>query len=802
MNIAKLRAFLMGTIAASALATPVLAQESPPPSSSAPGTNAAGPVDDIVVTARRRSETTMAVPVAVSAIDSSTLAARGITNLDAIARVSPQLIVGASSGSFQGGEIVLRGITGGGANSFGDQGVAFVIDGVQVGRSTPRLLSTFDLAGVAVYKGPQALYYGKNSPGGIIKLDTADPGTDFEALLRLGYEVNARELRGEGAISFPITSDFGVRVAAFASDMDGWSKNTASTGFAMSRNGDRAPGTSERGGRLTLKFDNGDVTARLKVAHAFTKSLGTAANTQRIYCPVFPDPWAPQDDCKANNTTTNINLGTSFTQFDPIYGDGDTYLRVYNTLAGFNLDANLSDTLALSSTTGYYNAAIRGVDAITRNDGSAPEAVLPVVNWIDIGEFSQELRLTSNFDGPLNFMVGGYYQHQSLRNRASAQFGLTGALLGRTTPLVLFPAVDVRQKTDAISGFGSLTYELSPTLELTGGLRYSHEKKDYSARRRLNGTLPGGITYQAGDDVPTVVPTRSFSNVSPEATITYRPSPRLTIYGGWKRGFLSGGFNASGTGTGVALIPDRSYDQEIVQGFEGGLKALFLDNALRINLAAYTYDIKGLQVTSTSQQGLQVIGNAATARSSGAELDGSFKITPEFQLTGAIGYNDAHYTNYTTSPCYTGQTPAQGCDGQFLGGRFTTQNLTGRPLVRAPKWSGSAGASYEKKLSSGQTVSFDAGANYSSGFFADALNSPRSFQKGYWLLDASARFKPVDNVEIAFIGRNLTNKYYFTRSTDTPLNGGGTGTAAGVPASVNAYVSRGRELTLRATFTY
>ena len=232
-------------------------------------------------------------------------------------------------------------------------------------------------------------------------------------------------------------------------------------------------------------------------------------------------------------------------------------------------------------------------------------------------------------------MVGGYYQDQKLSY-------LVAADVNALNPIALNPPVRLNQDGTALSGFGSVSLKPIATIEISGGARYSYEKKDISFFRVYPGTLSaaaGASSFVAGQQVPTTRPERTFHNVSPEATITWRPDRRLTAYFGWKRGFISGGFNGTSSGTAVATIGDFSYNQEVVEGFEGGLKATALDGALRFNLAAFSYKIKGLQGVSTSPfpPFASSITNAADATTKGVEADANWR-TPlaGLSLRGAL----------------------------------------------------------------------------------------------------------------------------------------------------------------------
>lgn len=810
-------------LAGAAASMPVSAASAQDAAAVPPEAESADQGDEIIVTARRRDETLQSVPVTVSAVTGEALETRGITNLEGFARVVPQLFLANSSGSIQGGAIGLRGISAGDGNGFGDQAVAFNIDGVQVARATPRTLSEFDLKQIQVMKGPQALYFGKNSPGGVIAITTADPGDDLEAGGKLAYEFEAREWRGDGFVSVPLENGFGIRLAVSAARMRGWSENITTPGTIYSGTSDYAPRTREFNGRITLKYDDGGpFTARFKFGYGTIRNNGPAANGQRVYCPLGTPQLGGPDDCTADDRVVRASLGprlgtggvntvTGGTIVGvPVYGDGEPYSRQRQYLSGLELRYDLSDTISLASTTGFYKSRynmldnFNGADATAVFNPASPAALAGVFfsyAYLGIREVSQELRLSSDFDGPVNFMIGGYYQDQKVVTHTAA-----GA--NALNPIQLFPPAEIQQKGTAYSGFGSVSYKPVEEIELSGGVRYSHEKKEFSLFRLYPGALSaaaGGTTFVAGQQVPTTVPERSFHNWSPEATVAWRPNGQITVFASWKRGFLSGGYNAGGTGTGVALIPDRSYDQQVVEGFEGGVKSTLLDGRLRLNLAAYSYDIKGLQVTAVlpGPPPVQVINNAATAKSSGFEVDANFRVAPGIELRSGISYNDAHYTRFTTSPCWGGQTITLGCNATpNAAGAFTTQDLSGDPLVRAPKWAGYVGAGYDAELANGDSLGFAIDANYTSGFFTESLNAPGGRQDSYWLLDASARYKLSNGIEFALIGRNLTNEYYFQRSTAAPFTGGASGVATSFEPDQLAAVSRGREIRVQASFRF
>lgn len=730
---------------------------------------------DIIVTARRRDEAASRAPVTLSAIGAEQLTAQAIVGLAEIARVVPQLVVGNSQ-SVQGGSITLRGIGSSESNPFADQAVSFSIDGVQIARATVQRMAQMDLAQVAVYKGPQALFFGKNSPAGVVDIHTADPTSRFDSKISGAYDFEGREWRGEGYVSGPLTDTLGARLALYGSKMDGNVRNVAPVDPVLGKVRDRAIHDREFASRLTLKFEPSDAfDARLKVSYSRLKTGGPAENQQLIDCPSGRGALAPQDDCRVDFKVVHPNLGPRFAAIDPRYGDGIPFLTQSQWLASLEANYALSDVLKLTSTTGFYDSSTKYRD--TLNSATLRANMLANYQEFKDREFSEELRLSSDFDGPVNFIVGGYYQHSKL-------YDVFIAARNADVPVVVANYNNAAtQKADAYSVFAQVGWDIVPTLELSVGGRYSYEKK----------RLAGEVFYKP---VATAVPSRSFDDFSPEATLTWRPDDDVTLYGSYKRGFLSGGFNVSA----VDLTQDRSYDQQTIKGPELGIKTVLFDRKLRLNAAVYDYDLRGLQVQS--QVGItQVVTNAGKASVRGGEFDVDWT-TPVDGLTvnAAFAYNRARYDVYTAS-CYAGQTVAMGCNvNPAANGVFRAQDLKGQPLARAPEVIMSGGFDYKAAVSERLTAGLNARAAYSSSYYANPSLQAASRQNSYWLLDAGVNVADRSGAwELALIGRNLTDELYISRANDVTFTGSGTGTPAGVLADVSAVPSRGRQIMLRLT---
>lgn len=797
-------------------ALPAAAQDTAPAAAAQDQTATSADTNgEIVVTARRRDETSIAIPVAVTALDQAMIERQNITSLADLAKLVPGLKVGEVSGGV-GGTIVLRGVgTTAGSNASFEQTVSTNIDGIQLSRGNALRLGQIDMQTIEILKGPQALFFGKNSPAGVISIKTADPGDHFEITSRIGYELNAQEMRADLVVSSPISGTLGARVALSTSLMDGWRENLA--GVAMANANAIRPGAvagfQPRGpeqefyfGRATLVWNpSASFNARGKFTYAKIDGIGyqQGGGFQRIYCPNGAPFQANQaaalnggvanpalaaalgvDNCVADGKYANGFINPAFLAASPI-GRNDprgagNYLQMLGSL---EMNFHPSDTLTLTSVSGYVKQKEFRYDTYS-NAPSDAVAALDFYGNTRYRQWSQELRLLSNFDGPIDFLIGGYFDKTRL--------------VTNTVPLVNGPVFDQQIDGEAYSGFGQLIWNVTGQVELAGGARATHEKRSILVTR--NGIVQPLLITDAG-----------FDNVSPEATITYRPTQHFTLYGAYKQGFKSGGFAAPLTG-GAALVapgPNYLYNPEKVRGFEVGVKALTLDGQLRVNTAAFIYDYSDLQVNSLdNSSGIAVIRvtNAAAAKVKGVE--GDFVFRPRslrgFDLHGAVAYNHADYTDFLAT-CYIGQTVAMGCN-QNPGptGAFRSQQLGGHPLVNAPRWNGSVGFNLERGLgASGLSIGLGGDAVYKSEYNPHPELAPGALQRGVTFLNGNVRlFDPDGKWEVSVIGRNLTDRY----RVDVASNAGQTGLAArtgttldGGLADLNGNVNRGREILLQLT---
>lgn len=805
-NIATIRGAFLATSALSlCCAAPTHAQAQA--ASQAATDDGAAVASEIVVTARGRTERLLQTPVAATAVSGAQLTTQGINQTSELAALVPALTIDAS-GAGSGGTIALRGISTSASQAGFDQAVSIAVDGVQIGRAQVLHMGLFDLDQIEVLKGPQALFFGKNSPGGVISLRTAGPTAQLEGYVRGGYEFVGDEYKIESAISGPITESLGARLAVSYRNLDGYLRNNRKTPLTAAENpifgpldggpspaGHQRPGDKELIGRLTLAYApaGGDFDATLKLSGGRFRSdgpnpsqvvnCGGAATPILVFGPTtVPDP---NGDCKADFRYTASGFSDTKISRWPL-AKNLPYAKIDSYLAALSMNYHLRDDLTLASTTGYFSLNSKNFD----NYDATVYAQIGAAEQERYRSFSQELRMISDFEGPLNFILGGFYQHTNLFFFDASQIApgadngsVSGAANAGKYHSWERPG---RTRGNTYSAFGQLRWDIVDTLELAGGVRYTREVKNSTiGHTYVNSSvaallLPVGTNYSSKFE---------GSNWSPEATLTYKPTRDLTFYGGYRTGYKSGGFGLTTVLTRNTTAASLTYEPEKIKGFEIGAKGHVIDRLLTFNLSAYTYRYSDLQVSQFDGATLSFrVTNAGAARVKGVEVELESKPAEGLTLNANANYNSAKYLRFSTL-CYNTQTVAQGC----VGG---SQNLAGERLNQAPLWTGGAGFDYVTPVANDWKFGVAGNVRLTSKYHTQASNDPRSDQGAYQTFDGSIRLtSPGERYNIALIGRNLSNEKYFNVTQSKP----GSGT---VFDQIMAVVQRGRQVELELTVRY
>jgi iron complex outermembrane receptor protein len=765
-------------------------------------------LDEVIVTARRRDERLIDAPVAITAMGGKALEAYSVTRVSDLATMVPSLIAGkAASGS--SASIFLRGVGSTALSAGFDQSVSFVMDGLPMSRGRELSLPQFDVQRVEVLKGPQALFYGKNTTGGLISIVTNGPTATPEAGVKAGYGFKARERYVEGYVSGPLADTLRGRLAGRYSKSDGAFTNSAAEtytdplGMQRHRNAKRRGGQEVFSLRGALDWDASEsLTFQLKAGLTDLKDGGPTDVLERICGAGRTTPFSangippsPNADCKINGVADSSSIPTQVAQANYRYArDGRMYADFGSQFGALTSNLTLGQ-FGITSITSYYHFKQTDLNNVS---GEAYPATFSQL--ADFEQFAEEIRVQSKFDGPFNVLFGAFY------SKGDFDFNTDAYIF----PVPLDPGTgtyttfkrDNGFKSESYSFFGEGTFNISPKLELAGGARWSHESRD-SYQRSLPAHIafaaafPGGIRFtdKFEDD-----------NLSPQVSIRYKPETDTTIYAAYKQGFKSGGFNISQALSPTASVDAGRFGSETAEGGEIGLRTIQFGHDLQFNVTAFQYTYKDLQVQTFDPQSVSLIAdNAGKLRTRGVEADVNYRVSgvPGLSLRGAAAYNDVQYIDYV-GQCYSGQTVAQGCNQQLVAGAFTAQDYNGRTPPKAPKFAGRVGASYERDVASNLTLRMSGDVSRTSKYnFTDTLR-PDGWQPGYTKVDASISVSGPDNRwTLALIGKNLTNELVVTSANDIPFAGGtGTGTTTGVLADMSAFVENPREILLELSLKF
>ena len=731
-----------------------------------------GVIEEVIVSARQRDESLQDAPVTITALSGDTIDRLALNNLDQMSDHVPNLLVsyGSSGGS---ATVTLRGIgTGSGSAGF-SSAVGLLIDDVHFDRGRWVQGGLVDLEQIEVLKGPQSLYFGKNNTAGLIILRTRDPeiGGAVQTNVKAGYEFDAGEYPAEAGVSASLTDTLAFRLSGrFTKQTDGWIENTAQEqrgvdplgyvipGGAKTR---ELPGLQDTMGRLTLLWEpNDQFKAKVKASVNRTKDTGPLFHDQLAKCVspngapllVFGVP-SPNDDCQANFERAKSNIPSGMMAGEPgEFGDGTTFTEYDAERISLRMDYEL-DQVTLTSVTGFAHYDSDLLDNAT----FASDAQVPFFERARHESISQELRFQTKLDMPVNFMGGLLYTNKDLYFRNSARIAPLGPD-SRNGRQWTWDKV-ANEETDAISAHAEVVWNITDSLELSAGARYTDEERDF----KFNGphlhelfdvVLPGILSSQPlqgkfEDD-----------NISPQISLTWNPIDDVTLFGAYREGF----------------------------------KSRWLDGSVQLNATAYFFDYKNLQVTSLDTETTQFrIQNAAAALTDGVEVELTWAPRDDLTLRGFINYNLAEYEEFLTK-CYAGQSIEAGCN-QVLSpatGRFVSQDIGGTSVPISPEWVATLGVTYEMDVgSTGRKATLDLDGRYSGSYSQSLLQLPDSEADSYAILDGTLRVRsPDERWEVTFIGRNLFDKLVVLGLNDRPLTGSGNGLPEGDPALQRATWSR------------
>lgn len=710
-----------------AMAAPVAAQ-------TAPAQNDGGTLEEIVVTARRRSEALQDTPVAVTAFTAEALESRSVETLDNIARFTPNIRfdgAAALSGGNYNATVFIRGIGQNDFAIFSDPGVGFYVDGVYYARSIGGIMDAVDLQSVEVLRGPQGTLFGKNTIGGAVLINTQRPTDELSGRVELTTGRFDR-LDVKGVVNVPLADGKVLtRLSVSSLNRDGYAKRLSDGQDMGDRNADSARLQISTNVTEDINFHLvGDVT-RAREHSAPNKLLAIAPAPGLTGVPFlvnYNNLVAPTRGVTAPNGQKTLN--NSFITDSPFTtwatGPNVNDLDLWG-LAG-TLTWNLGNVEAKSIT------AYRELQATFARDGdNTPFTYRETFNDDDQWQFSQEVQLSGDgMDGRFTWVGGVYYFTEEGTDDARADLAM-----GLWPPLgpALSPATLILNHIDNTSYavFGQGNFKLTDDLSVTAGARWNRDKKWISVfNRRQRDQVVFTDVQRSG----------KWNAFTPKLGLEYKASEDALLYASAGKGFKSGGYNARPLADASEVT---QYEPETIWTYEVGAKTGWLDNRLIVNVAGYLSKYDNIQLT-VNQTPRNFVANAAKGTIKGAELEVRAKPAKGLDFDLAVGYTDAQYDEV----------------GSGLGPTQVLPITKAAKFVKTPKWTASTGLQYTHAMADGSTLSLRGDLSAYSKFYNDVANTELVAQSGYGIINSRLTYTaPDDSWTLALFATNLADRRYF-----------------------------------------
>jgi iron complex outermembrane receptor protein len=791
----------------SAIAMPAFAQ------SGATGQGAAAAPSDslqeIVVTAEFRQEKLQDVPIAITALNAAAMDARNMTNLIDVANVAPNVTMFENSAPYgKTNAAFIRGIGQGDFNlASGEPGVGVYIDDVFFSTTLGSAFDLFDLDRVEILRGPQGTLFGKNSIGGAVNMVSKKPTGDGSGFVDVTLgDFSRRDVRAAYDMAIiPDSLFFRVSVieqsrAGYVTrlsygcvnpqpaagstatvDSRGYTVNPSAPDYLQANapnvlGGGCAIGTEGgidvRGARGQLRWIINDKMENNFTAWVIDDNSEAAAETLVVAAPAplnVPSPfygptgfngyllakYGQQFDSRfyTRNFYTNYSNFIDLDKQEAIPNVDTMHQWGFSNV--FNWDV-LSKThlKSITSFLGYWTD-------FSDDQSNTPLPMAWAYNLVDHQQFTQEFRVTGNAFDQLDWAGGAFYFHGLSVNRGHINVALVGPFLdfGQNSPATT--------QNEAI--FGQVTEHVTDKIDLTAGVRDTHENKEYIYQSFFGRLGPYSEKY---------------SHFDWKANVDYKFTPDVMAYATVSTGFRGGGFNPRPFS---ASQINEFYPEKLTE-YEVGLKSDWFDHKLRANIAAFYGNYKDLQLQS---QLIDASGtpnpaelNIGAAKIYGYEVEIDARPVGALSLTGSVGYTGFKYEDLGNAVgCQDIANPIP------TGGTATNANCTnGNPgysdrPVGQPKFKASVGAAYEFAIPGGSKLTPRLDATYQTEVFADVVNNtPGAVIPSHTLLSGRVQWDAANGKwSVAALGTNLANKQYYVSLFD--LRAFGEGMETGQPGA-------------------
>lgn len=794
-----------------------------------------GGIATIVVTARKVQENIQSTPVAVSAFSGDALVNQQVVGIQEIQALTPNITFASAVAQPGSSTVFIRGQGSSDGLIAIDQAVGVYIDGVYAARSTGGATDLLDVSRVEVLRGPQGTLFGRNTTGGAINIIANRPTDEFEGSMRVDYG-NFNNLLAQAVLNLPVTEGVAVRGAFQHRQRDGFGRNItldrplndlnsefgrltlaiepAGSSFSAILTGDYSSfrNSGELVGLLsynpTLSTLAPDLSANPAISPFLpSELLASACGTQPIPAglplatagflgalkagaiPLCPSV-TPRPGPIGTYALGGVNNPGFYNQAGnvPAYGKSDTYG------ASAVLEYEFSSAATIKSTTAWRGVRL---DSLTDNDGT-PYALAGGIsqdsaNLIKQDQFSQELQLTGEL-GKFEYILGGFYFVENGTDNSIS------ASLFPLNPAVAF--IDSEVRNQSLAGFGQIIFNVTDSIRLTGGLRYTEDSRELIIRNRDTNVLTGAVTSSllltgpggvVIDDLRDGDPSdpfrasfsRDFSYWSYLFSADWQVTDDIFMYAKTSRSQRSGGLNTRAVAGGV---PPVGFEPEEVTDYEIGTKMDLLDRHVRLNLALFQADIENQQrnvIGVGNGRLVSGVENAASATIRGFEAELTVAPTRGLSFGANAGYTDAQYSEFFN---------LDGADWSSAAFPYT------------PEWTVAFFGDYSVDVGPGK-LTLHADYSWRSEVFAVpiAASAPQRVGRtpdqiatlstalqntaripSYGLLNARIAYEfNSPQIEVAFFGRNIANEQFFSRLL--PVEGTALGFTSYLPGDPRTY---------------
>ena len=840
-------------------------------------------MEEVIVTAQKREQSMQDVPISITAIGGERIQDAAINSFNDLDNYVPNFQVSENAIATS---ITMRGISVGANQSF-EQSVGTFVDGVYLGRMRQIRLGFFDLAQVEVLRGPQSVLFGKNTLAGAVNIRSASPDVGGPTSGRIAASTESFDGQVyEGWVQTSLSDTLAIRIAARDRSDEGYLKNAFTT-VDPSVLAD-APQTEEQIARISVRWDaDEDTQVDLKYLYSDHDRSG-ATSVITLFQPTENLGALDQAGFALNGALyPNAPLGQYYRAGYSIGGaalSGDQLdiggpgerpegTATENEEWSLNIEHEINDKTSVSWTSGYSEYKFKdGLDAdwgplrfIGRSDdqsfdqqshefrlASGSDRLYWTIglNYLEStqnidrltvldGTFGAPATVAAIFGVPTAFAYnpaqlegintpfipdgqGGVVSIANLGGYASVTPGMPGLTMWNA----MGGMADWAQETESKAIFAQLSYDLTDTLSLTAGLRYTEEEKDVlaitdvtydSASRTDVGGIATAVDYSSvgpgmnlgaflghellasllGRYETDFAESRKTDQLLPGVSLSWTPNDNSSYYLTYAEGFKSGGFNAAidqdpvfttVNGQAVALRDQPGvgfeFDDETGWSLEVGGKHTLLDGDMTLNWNAFTSEYQDQQVSTFQGTGF-VIANAGSSTSNGFEVDIRWQATDELRIIAALGLLDAKYDKFEGAACTAIQqsavqglgvltpdspvTSALGCQQLFDGGGQAAgqvQDISGGQL--GSDYSGSVVFEYERPISDNLMWFAHLDVNFTDGYFMTGDLDPIDYQPSLELFNLRTGLR-TENWMIMAYGRNIGDEFYATGAADLPV---------------------------------